>query len=114
MPNAKILIVDDNTVYVATPADTFSQTDVESVHYVDTTMQAMLYLPGIPGREFLTGLKKMGKYKEIHVIVLSGVKAPNKVERYKSMGADHYLAKPSTYDKYGQVARNIVEKMLYV
>lgn len=131
MPSAKILIVDDNTDDVEILADAFTQTGVESVHYVHTAMQAFMYLqsvenkadlpklivtdmylPGITGKEFLTDLKKMEKYKEIHVIVLSSVKTPNEVERYKQMGADDYLIKTSTYDEYVQVARNIVAKML--
>lgn len=131
MSPAKILIVDDDTDDVEILADAFTQTGVESVHYVHTAMQAFMYLqsienkadlpklivtdmylPGITGTEFLTDLRKMEKYKHIHVVVLSSVKSPREIERYKELGADEYLVKPNTYDDYVKVAKDLADKLL--
>ena len=131
MSPAKILIVDDDTDDVEILADAFTQTGVERVHYVHTAMQAFMYLqslenkedlpklivtdmylPGITGMEFLTDLKKMEKYRHIHVVVLSSVKSQRDIERYKELGADEYLVKPNTYEDYVKVAKEITEKLL--
>ncbi len=130
MPSAKILIVDDDTDDVEILANAFTQTGVESVHYVHTAMQAFMYLqvieneadlpklivtdmylPGITGMELLVDLKKMEKYKHIHVVVLSSLKSPKEIERYKQLGADEYLVKPNTYDEYLKVAQDITRKL---
>lgn len=129
MPGSKILIVDDDTDDVEILADAFTQTGVESVRYVHTAMQAFMYLqsvertedlpkliitdmflPGISGEEFLRDLKRMDKYKHIHIIILSSVKTPKEVERYKELGVLEYLVKPTSYEEYVAVARTIKEK----
>jgi len=69
-----------------------------------------LYLPGITGAEFLADLKKMDKYKHIHVIVLTSIKTDAEIARYKAMGAEDYLVKPSTYSEYVKVAADIKSK----
>lgn len=131
MPDCKILIVDDDRDDVEILADAFTQTGVESVHYVHTAMQAFmyletvedkkdlpklivtdLYLPGITGAEFLKDLKGMDKYKHIHVIVLSSIKSPKEIKRYKELGAIDYLEKPSSYDEYVAIAKKITERLL--
>lgn len=102
MNNSKVLIVDDDQDDIEILADAFTQSGVESVHYVHSAMQAFmylqsieeknnlprlivtdLYLPGITGAEFLKDLKGMEKYKHIHVIVLSAVKTEKEIERMK-------------------------------
>ncbi len=129
MQNCKILIVDDDTDDVEILADAFTQTGVDSVHYVHTAMQAFMYLqsvenkeslpkliitdmylPGISGTEFLKDLKTMDKYKHIHVIILSTVKSPSEIQKYQELGAEEYLVKPSSYDEYIAVAKMIKEK----
>jgi CheY-like chemotaxis protein len=130
MPGCKILIVDDDTDDVEILAEAFTQTGVDSVHYVHSAMQAFMYLqsiedkkqlpklivtdmylPGISGAELLADLKGMDKYKHIHVIVLSSVKSPAEIEKYKELGAEDYLAKPSSYDEYVRVAKQITERL---
>ena len=128
MPGSKILIIDDDTDDVEILSDAFSRSGVESVHYVHSAMEAFmyleqlkaeempklivtdLYLPGITGAEFLADLKAMARYKDIHVIVLSTIKSDVEIERYKKMGAIDYLQKPSSYDEYLQVAKEIKER----
>ena len=56
-------------------------------------------------------LKKMDKYKHIHVIVISSGKSDKEIERFKEMGAYDYLQKPSTYDEYMKVAADIKKKL---
>jgi CheY-like chemotaxis protein len=62
------------------------------------------FLPGMTGAEFLKDLKKMDQYKHIHVIVLATVKSDREIERYREMGAEDYLIKPSSYNEYVHVA----------
>src|SRR4051794_26872126 len=99
---------------------------VSSVHYVHTAMDAFMYLqtvadkedlpklivtdlhlPGITSAEFLKDLKEMDKYKHIHVVVLSGIKSPKEIEKYKELGALDYLEKPTSYDEYVKAAKGI-------
>jgi len=127
---SKVLIVDDDTDDVEILAEAFPQTGVKSVHYVHSAMQAFIYLqsmeskenlpklivtdfylPGITGAEFLKDLKGMEKYKHIHVIILSSQKTDKEIEKYRQMGADEYLAKPSSYNEYVTVAKLMAEKL---
>jgi CheY-like chemotaxis protein len=127
---SKVLIVDDDTDDVEILADAFTQSGVQSVHYVHSAMQAFmylesikgannlpklivtdLYLPGISGAEFVKDLKGMDKYQHIHVIVLSSFKTAKEIERLKQLGAEDYLVKPSTYEEYMEVAKRIAEKI---
>lgn len=129
MQSCKILIIDDDRDDVEILADAFTQSGVNGVHYVDSAMQAFmylesvfedgclpklivtdLYLPGITGPEFLADLKSMEKYKHIHVVVLSGFKSEKEIQRYKDLGALDYIVKPNTYDEYALVAKNIAER----
>ena len=130
MPGSKILIIDDDTDDVEILTDAFSQSGVESVHYVHSAMEAFiyleelkpgelpklivtdLYLPGITGAEFLQDLKTMQRYKHIHVIVLSTIKTETEIERYKKLGAIDYFQKPSSYEEYLQVAKDIKVRVL--
>ena len=131
MNNSKVLIVDDDKDDIEILADAFTQSGVESVHYVHSAMQAFmylqsieeknnlprlivtdLYLPGITGAEFLKDLKGMEKYKHIHVIVLSSMKTEKEIERMKQMGAEDYLVKPSSYKDYLKVAEDIKVKVI--
>lgn len=71
-----------------------------------------LNLPNITGAEYLKDLKGMDKYKHIHVIVLSSIKTPKEIERYKQLGAIDYFEKPGSFDNYIAVAKTIVERLL--
>jgi len=130
MPGTKILIIDDDADDVEILSEAFTSSGVESVHYVHSAMEAFMYLekldpqhlpklvvtdmylPGITGAEFLIDLKRMDRYKHIHVIVLSTIKSDKEIERYKQMGAIDYLQKPSSYEEYLQVAQNIRDRIL--
>ena len=129
MDGSKILIIDDDLDDVEILADVFKSTGVESVHYVHSAMEAFIYLekqsaetlpklivtdlyiPGITGAEFLADLKTMEPYQHIHVVVLSSVKSPAEIEKYKQLGAGDYIEKPSSYDEYIKVAKGISEKL---
>ena len=130
MSHCKILIIDDDTDDVEILADAFTQSGVEGVHYVHTAMQAFiyleaiehpsnlpklivtdLYLPGITGWEFLADLKRMDKYKHIHVIVLSGTKSDKEIGQLEQLGVNEYLIKPRSYDEYVRVAKEIADKL---
>ena len=129
MTGSKILIIDDDSDDVEILSDAFTKSGVESVHYVHSAMDAFiyledlttellpklivtdLYLPGITGLEFLTDLKQMERYTQIPVIVLSTIKSNAEIERYKQMGALDYLKKPSSYEEYFLVAKNIKDRI---
>ena len=127
--SCKILIIDNDEDDVEILADAFTQSGVDKVHYEHSAMKAFiyledlphdelpkliitdLYLPGITGEEFLKDLKSMDKYKHIHVVILSSAKSRVDIDRYRDMGADDYLIKPSTYSEYVQVAADITSKI---
>ncbi len=70
-----------------------------------------LFLPGITGLEFLTGLKIMEPYKHIQIFILSSSKQDKEIEKYRQMGAVDYLVKPTTYNEYVKVAADIKSKI---
>ena len=126
----KILIIDDDTDDVEILAEAFTQSGVESVHYVHTAMQAFMYLqsiedpqhlpklivtdhylPGMTGRAFLADLKKMDKYKSIHAIVLSSDKSEEQIEQYRLLGVQEYLIKSISYADYVKVAKEIADRV---
>jgi PleD family two-component response regulator len=56
MALGSILIVDDDTDDVEILAEAFTQTGVQSVHYVHTAMRAFMYLQSIEDKEQLPKL----------------------------------------------------------
>lgn len=128
MDFCQILVIDDDEDDVAILLEAFTQCGVSGVHYVFSGMQAFIYLqsvensclpklivtdhflPGMSGAEFIKDLKGMDKYKHIHVIVLSTDKSEKEIERYKEIGAEDYLIKPSTYAEYIKVAADMKKK----
>lgn len=122
MPECSVLIIDDDEDDVGFLAEALAQTGVDGVHYVFSAMQAFIYLeevadvclpkliiadlhlPGMSGRDFLKDLKRMDKYKHIHVVVLSSFKSAKEIERYRELGALDYVEKPSSYEEYLEVA----------
>ena len=130
MKNCKILIIDDDEDDIGLLSEALTQAGVDQLHYVYTAMQAFiyleevaadclpkliitdLYLPGITGAEFLQDLKKMDKYRNIHVVVLSTIKSKKEIQRYLEMGALDYILKPVTFEEYLKVAENIKQKIL--
>ena len=129
MPDCKLLIVDDDEDDAGLFAEALAQAGVNGVQYVYSAMQAFMYLeevkadclpkliitdlhlPGMSGTEFLKDLKAMGKYKHIHVVVLSSFKSPKEIEKYKQMGAVDYLEKPITYPEYLTVAEAMKQRV---
>ena len=129
MKPCKILIIDNDEDDVEILAEAFTQSGVDSVHHVHSALQAFmyledlkndelpkliltdLYLPGISGEEFLKDLKAMDKYSHIHVVILSTIKSKPEIEKYREMGADDYLVKPSSYSEYVQVAADIKNRV---
>lgn len=128
MEACKILMIDDDEDDVEILANAFLQSGVNAVHHVKTAMQAFMYLetvayeclpkliitdnflPGISGKEFLADLKRMEKYQHIPVVVLSTSKTDDEIEDYQKMGILDYVIKPSSYDEYVTVAKNIMAK----
>ena len=45
-------------------------------------------------------------------MVLSGNREGKEIDTIKDLGVDEYFVKPSTYDEYVQVAKNISQKVL--
>ena len=129
MKACKILMIDNDEDDVEILANAFLQSGVDAVHHVKTAMQAFMYLetvehaslpkliitdnflPGISGKEFLADLKRMEKYRQIPVIVLSTLKTDDEIKEYQKMGILDYVVKPSSYDDYVKVAENIKTKV---
>lgn len=130
MNQCKILIIDDDEDDIGLLLEALALAGVHQLHYVFSAMQAFiyleqmavdslpkliitdLYLPGITGIEFLQDLKKMDKFRNIHVVVLSTTKSEKEIQRYLELGALEYIEKPSTYEDYIKVAENIRQKVL--
>ena len=129
MNPCKILIIDDDEDDIGILSEALAQAGVDQLHYVFSAMQAFihlqetpadclpkliitdLYLPGITGAEFLQDLKKMEKYKDILVVVLSTIKSETEIKRYLELGAADFLHKPNTYEDYLKVAEQIKQKI---
>jgi CheY-like chemotaxis protein len=129
MEGCQILIIDNDQDDVEILSEAFTSCGVDAVHYVNSAMQAFmyleaqiakeqlpklivtdLYLPGMTGAEFLKDLKRMDAYKHIHVIVLSTIKNEQEIEKYRLLGEVDYLIKPSTYEEYKKIAADIKSK----
>ena len=129
MNHCKILIIDDDEEDIGLLSEALAQAGVDQIHYVFSAMQAFiylqemtadclpklivtdLYLPGITGAELLADLKKMEKYRDIHVVVLSTIKTEKEIQRYLDLGALDYIQEPNTYEEYMKVAENIKQKI---
>jgi DNA-binding response OmpR family regulator len=108
----KILIADDDRVYVRLVAARLAAKGVEVFTAYDA-MQAWMAttrllpdavildinMPAGTGREFLKRIRMMGKTAHIRVIVVSGSINPYEKARVMSMGADEYLPKPLDFDQ---------------
>ena len=131
MDGCSILIIDDDQDDIEILSQAFTSCGVETVHYVNSAMQAFiylekqtskeclpklivtdLYLPGISGAEFLRDLKNMDAYKHIPVLVLSTIKNEQEIEKYRVLGEVDYLIKPSSYDEYKNIANYIKSKVV--
>ncbi|HMD83543.1 MAG TPA: response regulator [Terriglobia bacterium] len=108
----KILIADDDRVYVRLVAARLAAKGVEVFTAYDA-MQAWMAttrllpdavildinMPAGTGREFLKRIRMMGKTAHIRVIVVSGSINPYEKARVMSIGADEYLPKPLDFDQ---------------
>ncbi|WP_121353521.1 response regulator [Flavisolibacter nicotianae] len=130
MNACKILVIDDDEDDVEILANAFLQSGVDAMHHVTTAMEAFMYLetaereclpkliitdnflPGISGKEFLTDLKGMEKYRHIPVVILSTSKTDEEIQEYQRIGILDYVVKPHSYEEYVSVAETIKAKAL--
>ena len=121
MSECNILIIDDDLDDVEILGNAFKSCGVASVHYVNSAIQAFIYLegqkkeglpklivtdmylPGINGAQFRKDLKGLARYKHIPIVVLSTLKKEQDIEKYRRVDVDYFL-KPSTIEDYIKVA----------
>jgi DNA-binding response OmpR family regulator len=108
----KILIADDDPVYVRLVSSRLTAKGIEVVTAYDamqawmTTMRSQpdaiildINMPAGTGHEFLKRLRMMPKTAHIPVVVVSGSIRPEERSKVISIGADEYLPKPVDFDQ---------------
>ena len=103
----KVLLVDDISEFKRLTKMFLShEFDVESVEnglealsllsrgYLPDIIVTDLVMPVLDGFQFLKQLRKSGQYRDIPVIVLSGVDKSNEKVKILKMGANDYMVKP--------------------
>ena len=117
----KILIADDDPVYVRLVAGRLTAKGIEVVTAYDT-MQAWMTavrsqpdaiildinMPAGTGHEFLKRLRMMAKTAHIPVVVVSGSIRPEERSEVMSSGADEYLPKPVDFDQLFAALRRLL------
>lgn len=130
MNKYKLLIIDDDEDDLDILKEALLACGIDQIQHVNSAIQAFiylesveqkedlpklivtdLYLPGITGAEFIADLKQMDKYSHIHVVVLSSTKSESEIERYRQLGADDYIVKPSSYNEYVKMAEALTKKV---
>jgi CheY-like chemotaxis protein len=125
-----ILIIDDDPDDLEILTEALNKSGVEKVHYVYSAKEAFRYLeevypecipkvivtdfllPLMTGYEFLADLKAMDKYKEVKVVVLSSAKSQQQIEKLRELGDYDFYEKPSSFDRYMEVAESIKSKIV--
>lgn len=72
-----------------------------------------LKMPGMDGLTFLREMRAEPSLKDITVVVLTGSDAPRDREAALSLGAKHYLLKPSKLDGWILLSRRLEEIALH-
>ncbi len=71
-----------------------------------------LRLPGMPGFEVLQWIRQHPVLDRLPVVVITGMAAPGDAKRAQELGATAFLAKPFSFDKQIELARQIRDKWL--
>lgn len=69
-----------------------------------------LNMPLMNGRQCLRKIREMGRFTETPVIIYSTSKRQDTEDELKSMGAVHYLTKPSRLTELRSYVRNILNR----
>src|SRR4051794_32740539 len=123
MVDCKLFIIKDEEDDVKVLADAFVQVGIKNIHCVYSAMQTFshlkaieslqdlplfilmdLDLPGNPCSKFLTSLKKINRYKNIEVNVLSNDKSEKEIERLMKLQSVNYWPKPYSSEGYLEIA----------
>ena len=71
-----------------------------------------LRLPGMPGFEVLQWIRQQPGLARLAVVVITGMAAPGDAQRAQELGATACLAKPFSFDKQVELARQIRDRWL--
>src|SRR4029079_13600208 len=68
-------------------------------------------LPGFDLEELLTTLKQSDALKRVPLVVISGMRNPQFIERIKAFGAADYILKPSTLEGWRHIGEQLKQTL---
>jgi len=119
----KILIIDDELSirmllenFLSKTYEVVTKVDgLEGLKYIEEgnipdLVVADIQMPNLNGQEFLKQIRASGFYKDIPVIVLSGIESSQERIRLLKMGADDFIVKPFNPEELSIRIENIISR----
>ncbi|MBA2482198.1 MAG: response regulator [Planctomycetes bacterium] len=99
--------VDIEVVHAGNGADALGFLTYATTRRLPTLIMVDLNMPKIGGLEFLASVKVDERWKDIPAIVLSSSLSATDHDQALSLGAKAFIPKPTSWDRYLDLARNI-------
>ncbi len=119
----KILIIDDELSirmllenFLSKTYEVVTKVDgLEGLKYIEEgnipdLVVADIQMPNLNGQEFLEQIRASGFYKNIPIIVLSGIESSQERIRLLKMGADDFIVKPFNPEELSIRIENIISR----
>ncbi len=120
----KILIIDDELSirmllenYLGKKYEVITKTDgIEGMRYLEAgnmpdLIVADIQMPNMDGFEFLKQLKVSGFFKNIPVIMLSGIESSQERVKCLKMGAEDFIVKPFNPEELALRIENLINRV---
>jgi len=118
--NLKILVIDDSTTALSVTVQLLSDAghEVEGVHGSESAIKRVhdyqpnmvvcdIMMPGINGYEILSSIRQDESLKDTRVIMASAKAYDADREKARRLGADGYIIKPFTLEKFDKVVNSL-------
>jgi DNA-binding response OmpR family regulator len=119
----KILIIDDELSirmllenFLSKTYEVVTKVDgMEGLKYIEEgnipdLIVADIQMPNLNGQEFLKQIRASGFYKQIPIIVLSGIESSQERIKLLKMGADDFIVKPFNPEELSIRIENIISR----
>ncbi len=119
----KILVIDDELSirmllenYLSKKYEVVTKVDgQEGIKYLEEgnmphLIVADIQMPNLDGYEFLKQLKASGFFKDIPIIMLSGIESSQERVKFLKMGADDYIVKPFNPEELSLRIDNLISR----
>jgi len=119
----KILVIDDELSirmllenYLSKKYEVVTKVDgQEGIKYLEEgnmphLIVADIQMPNLDGYEFLKQLKASGFFKDIPIIMLSGIESSQERVKFLKMGADYYIVKPFNPEELSLRIDNLISR----